>query len=171
MPEAKRSDAKRSDAKRSQVKKKVAAGQARNRSKTETTTTVFDRAGEAAIEAKDKFTAFAKEHPVATVAGGLAIGILISSLFKRSPTRKVASRAAGLAAIGAELALAYAQQAMDAASEAGRAMPAKLDELGGTARSLGRDAASRASDAGDTALTATREAGKRLAKAIRNRVN
>ena len=58
-------------AKRTQLKKKVEAGQARNRAKTEHTTTIFDRAGEAAIEAKDKFTAFAKEHPIATVAGGL----------------------------------------------------------------------------------------------------
>jgi hypothetical protein len=34
---------------------------------------------------------------------------------------KGGSKAAGLAAIGAELALAYAQQAMEAANEAGRA--------------------------------------------------
>ena len=111
------------DAKRTQIKKKVAAGQARNRTKTENTTTVFDRAGEAAIDAKDKFTAFAKQHPIATVAGGLAIGILIAGMFKapRRAAIKGGSKAAGLAAIGAELALAYAQQAMEAASEAGRA--------------------------------------------------
>src|SRR5688500_7137711 len=98
------------DAKRTQLKKKVAAGQARNEDLGRTT--IFDRAGERAIEAKDKFTAFAKEHPIATVAGGLAIGILISGLFKRSPTRKLGSKAAkragSLATIGTELALAYA---------------------------------------------------------------
>ena len=34
-----------------------------------------------------------------------------------------------------------------------------------------RDAAHRASDAGETAMAMTREAGKKLGKAIRNRVN
>src|SRR5687767_5699469 len=70
------------DAKRKTLKQKVEAGQARNRAKTENTTTIFDRAGEAALEAKDQFTAFAKKHPIATVAGGVAIGILIAGLFK-----------------------------------------------------------------------------------------
>ena len=73
------------DAKRTQLKKKIEAGEARNKARAEPT--LIDRTGEKAIEAKDKFTAFAKEHPIATVAGGLALGILISGLFKRSPTR------------------------------------------------------------------------------------
>lgn len=163
------------DAKRKTLKSKVAAGQARNQAKTENTTTVFDRAGEAAIEAKDKFTTFAKEHPLTTIAGGLAIGILVSGLFKRSPTRKVATKAAnkaaGLAAIGAELALAYAQQAMSAASEAGRASADKLDDLGGSAREVGRGAASRAGEIGESARLAARDTGRRIAQAIRSRTN
>jgi len=161
------------EAKRTQLKKKVAAGQARNKAKTENTTTVFDRAGEAAIEAKDKFTAFAKEHPIATVAGGVALGVLIAGLFKapRRAAMKGGSKAAGLAAIGAELALAYAQQAMEAAGEAGKAGAKRLDGFGDTARSVGQDAAHRASDAGETAMAVTREAGKRLSKAIRSRIN
>ena len=163
------------DAKRKTLKQKVAAGQARNQARTENTTTIVDRAGEAAIEAKDKFTAFAKEHPFATVAGGLAIGVLVSGLFKRSPTRKVATKAAnkaaGLAAIGAELALAYAQQAMSAASEAGRVGADKLDDLGDSARDMGRDAASRAGEFGESARLAARETGRRVARAIRNRTN
>ena len=161
------------DAKRKTLKEKVAAGQARNRAKTENTTTIFDRAGEAALEAKDRFTSFAKEHPIATVAGGVALGIIVAGLFKgpRRAAMKGGSRAAGLAAIGAELALAYAQQAMDAASDAGRAAAPKIEKFGDTARSVGRDAAHRAGDAGETALSATREAGRRLGKAIRNRIN
>ena len=161
------------DAKRTQIKKKVQAGQARNKAKTENTTTVFDRAGEAAIEAKDKFTAFAKEHPIATVAGGIALGVLIAGMF-RGPRRaaiKGGSKAAGLAALGAELALSYAQQAMEAANEAGRAGAKRLDGFGDTAKSVGRDAAHRAGDAGETALSATREASRRLGRAIRNRIN
>jgi len=161
------------DAKRKTLKQKVEAGQARNRAKTENTTTIFDRAGEAALEAKDQFTAFAKKHPIATVAGGVAIGILIAGLFKgpRQAAMKGGSKAAGLAALGAELALAYAQQAMEAANEAGRAAAPKLERFGDSARTASREAAQRASDAGETALSATREAGKRLGKAIRSRIN
>ena len=174
------------EAKRQNLKQKVAAGQARqkSRSKPETTTTIVDRAGEKAIEAKDKFVEFAKEHPIATVAGGVAIGILVAGLF-RGPRRaaiKGGTRAAGLAAVGAEVALAYAQQAMAAAAEAGRAGADRLDDLGDNARhigrdaagragELGRDAASRAGELGESARAAARDAGLRLAKAIRNRAN
>jgi len=161
------------DAKRKTLKEKVAAGQARNRAKAETTTTILDRAGEAAIDAKDRFTAFAKDHPIATVAGGLAIGVLIAGMF-RGPRRAAirgGSKAAGLAAIGAELALAYAQQAIETASETGKAGVKRLDGIGDTARSAGREAAHRAGDAGESAVEFTRDAGKRLAKAIRTRIN
>jgi len=161
------------DTKRTALKQKVAAGQARNRAKTENTTTIFDRAGERAIQAKDQFTAFAKEHPVATVAGGVAVGVLIAALFKgpRRAAAKGGSRAAGLATIGAELALAYAQQALESANEAGRAAAPRLEKFGDTAREVGRDAASRAGDAGDAAIAVTRAAGRRLSKAIRSRIN
>ena len=159
------------DAKRTQLKKKVEAGQARNQDRGRTT--IVDRAGEAAIEAKDRFTAFAKEHPIATIAGGVAIGVLVAGMFKgpRRAAIKGGSRAAGLAAVGAELALAYAQQAMEAASEAGRAGAKRFDGFGDAAKSAGLDAAHRAGDAGESAMALTREAGKRLGRAIRNRIN
>src|SRR5688572_17933232 len=165
------------DAKRQQLKSKVAAGQARNRDFGRTT--IIDRAGEKAIEAKDKFVEFAKEHPIATVAGGVAIGILVSGLFKRSPTRRLGSaaakRAGAIAALGAEFALAYAQQAMTAANEAGREGAHKLGELGetvgGSARSTGRAALDRAGDFTEAARGVTRDAGRRLSKALRDRIN
>jgi uncharacterized membrane protein YebE (DUF533 family) len=165
------------DANRQQIKTKVAAGQARNRDLGRTT--IVDRAGEKAIEAKDKFVEFAKEHPVATVAGGLALGILASALFKRSPTRKLGGKAAkaagGVAALGAEFALAYAQQAMAAANEAGREGAHKLGEfgesVGTTARSTGRAATDRASEWTESARHLTRHAGRRLSRALRSRIN
>lgn len=159
------------DTKRKHIKDKVAAGEARNVARSESLT---DRLGERAIEAKDGFSRFAREHPVATVAGGLALGVLVSALFKRSPTRKVAgkagARAAGLAAIGAELAMAYAQQALGAASDAGRAGSHRLheleDSLGHSARSLRRGASQQASAASEGARHATRLAGKALTRAL-----
>jgi hypothetical protein len=162
-----------SDAKRTQLKQKVAAAQKRHADRG--TTTIVDRAGERAIEAKDKFFDFVREHPVATVAGGLALGVAISALFKRSPTRKLGNRAAktagSLAAIGAEFALGYAQQALAAASEAGKAGADKLEDLGTSARDAGREAAGRAGEMGEAARTATRDAGKRIGKAIHDRFN
>jgi len=165
------------DAKRTQLKKKVEAGQARNLDRGRTT--IVDRAGEAAIEAKDRFTAFAKEHPIATIAGGVAIGVLISGLFKRSPTRKLGKaatkRAGTIAALGAEFAMAYAQQAMTMANEAGREGAHKLGELGetvgSTARSTSRAALDRAGDLTEVARVVTRDAGKRLGKVLRSRIN
>ena len=89
------------------LKQKVVAAQERNEARRRT---LLDRAGESAIEAKDKFTAFAREHPVATVAGGLAVGVLIAALFQgpRRAAAKGGSKVAGLAVLGAELAIAYA---------------------------------------------------------------
>ncbi|MEO0063368.1 MAG: hypothetical protein RLZZ08_1928 [Pseudomonadota bacterium] len=165
------------DAKRTQIKTKVEAGQLRNAAKSPTALT--DRIGEKAIEAKDSLTRFATEHPVATVAGGLAVGVLISTLFRKSPTRRVAgkasSRAAALVALGAELALAYTHQAMQAAEQAAgdarRAGADRLEDLsesvGDTARGLRRGASRQASKAGDSARHVSDIAGHAITRALR----
>jgi len=160
-----------SEAKRQELKDKVAAGEARHRSREDST--LFDRAGEAAIEAKDRFTAFAREHPLTTVAGGLAVGILISGLFPRSPTRRLGHKAAGLAAVGAEAAMAYMHQAMDAASHAGRSGAHRLDDWGDTisdtARRVRRDAAHLVESAGESARLAGRDASERVSRRLHRR--
>jgi hypothetical protein len=151
------------EAKRNQIRKKVAAAESRNQARAEAPS-LTQRAGERAVEAKDKFTAFAREHPIATVVGGLAVGILVSSLFRGSPTRKagrkLGEKAVSLAALGAELAVAYGQQAMDAASEA---REAGAERLGGWSE----DAADYVAGARDT----VRETGKSIGQAIRDRLN
>ena len=159
------------EAKRKTIKKKVAAAEKRNAERSERT--FLDRAGEGAIEAKDKFTAFAKEHPVATLAGGLAIGVLIAGLFKgpRQAAIKGGTRAAGLAAIGAELAMAYAAKALDAAKEAGSEGADWLGETGKTLGSKAREFSSEASDYAGTARDNAMRSGRSAAKAIRGRLN
>jgi len=151
------------EAKRNQIEKKVAAARSRNQSRAEAPG-LPERAGERAIEAKDKLAAFAREHPIATVVGGVAIGVLVSGLFRGSPTRRagkdLGKKAAGLAAIGAELALAYAQQAMEAAGEA---REAGADALG----NWSEDAADYVASARET----VRETGKSFAQALRDRLN
>jgi hypothetical protein len=154
------------EAKRQQIQKKVAAGVARNNDRGRTT--VVDRVGERALEAKDRFTEFAKEHPITTIAGGVALGILVSSLFRGSPTRKLGKeagkQASKLAAVGAELAMAYAAQALAASEETRKAGAEKLGELGETALKYGKSGT-------DTATEVARTAGKRIARAIHGRFN
>jgi hypothetical protein len=151
------------EAKRNQIRKKVAAAESRNQARAEAPS-LTQRAGDKALEAKDKFTAFAREHPIATVVGGVAVGILVSSLFRGSPTRKagrtLGRKAAGLAALVAELAVAYAQSAMEAASVA---REAGAERLGGWSE----DAADYVASARDT----VRETGKSIAEALRDRLN
>jgi hypothetical protein len=148
--------------KRQRIQKKVAAGVARNNDKGRTT--MVDRMGERALEAKDRFTEFAKEHPVTTIAGGVAIGILVSAMFRRSPTRKLGAQAKGLASVGAELAMAYAAQALAASEDTRKAGTEKLGELGETALKYGKSGT-------EAATEVARTAGKRIARAIHGRFN
>jgi len=159
------------ETKRQQIKSQVEAGEARHRDRADST--LVDRAGEAAIEAKDRFTTFAREHPLTTVAGGLAIGVLISGLFPRSPTRRLGNKAAGLAALGAEAAVAYMHQAMDAASHASRAGADRLDDWGetisDTARRVTRDAVHLAENAGESARSVGRDASESISRRLPRR--
>ncbi|MEO6040644.1 MAG: hypothetical protein ABIP41_01975 [Croceibacterium sp.] len=127
-------------------------------------TTVIDRAGERAIETRDRLAAFAKDHPVATVVGGLALGVLVSGLFRGSPTRKLGKQARGLASVGAELAVAYAAQALAASEPVRKEAANRLGDLGDTALKYGKSGS-------ETAQDVARSAGKRIAKAIHSRFN
>ena len=55
------------DAKRQNIKRKVTAAKSRNQARAEPPS-FADRAGEKAIEAKDKFTAFAKKHALKRIS-------------------------------------------------------------------------------------------------------
>lgn len=159
------------ETKRKDLKNKVAAAQERNQAREERS--FLDRAGESAIDAKDKFTAYAKEHPITVVAGGLAVGVLIASMFRgpRQAAIKGGTKAAGFAALGAELAMAYAAKALEAAQEAGHESADWLGEtgrsLGSKARDLGGDAADYAASARDSVV----RTGKSATRAVRGRLN
>ncbi|MXO58804.1 hypothetical protein GRI89_04520 [Altererythrobacter salegens] len=158
------------DANPQSLKERVDAAWARNE---ERAGNFIDRAGEAAIDAKDKVTAFAKEHPVATVAGGIVVGILIAGLFRgpRQAAVKGGGKIASLATVGAELALAYAVKALEAAEEGGKDGLDWLSEasrlVGRNARELGGEAAEYAGEARDAVI----EGGKSVGEAIRERLN
>lgn len=164
--------AETAETKREDIKNRIATAQARIE---ERSTTMLDTVTEKAIAAKDGVTKFAKDHPVATVAGGVAVGVLISALFRNSPTRKAGryagAKAAGFAAIGTEIAAAFAQQVMATAIDAKQAGADKLEDIsdtvGDTARRLRRDAGYRAGGAGDSARSTAREVGKSIARSFR----
>ena len=154
--------------KRADIKNRITAAQARNEEREGITLT--DKLGEKAIAAKDNFTDFAKEHPVATVAGGLAIGVLISAMFRNSPTRKAGryagARAAGIAAIGSEMAVAFAHQVMETASRARDAGAEMAHELGDRAHEVADKVGHNASETAESARISAREIGRSIARSI-----
>lgn len=125
--------------------------------------------GDRAREAGKEATAFISRHPLASVAGGIAVGMLVGSLI---PGRKIGNRGRAMAAMAAEFGLAYAREAMDLASEAAQSGQDKLEDIGDavtdTSRKLRRDAAHAAGTAADNARSIGRRAGRKAGRAMRD---
>jgi ElaB/YqjD/DUF883 family membrane-anchored ribosome-binding protein len=100
----------------------------------------------------EKAISFVKQHPVLTVAGGVAAGLVISALIPRSFSRKLAKRALGLAEAGASAAVALGHDAADAAEDGGRIARKKASVLAHQAERFGEKAASKAERLGVAAL-------------------
>lgn len=159
---AARTGAKSGDAKRSELKDKVEAAQRRNEHRS---------LGEYARDAGQSATSFVKEHPITTVVGGLALGVLIASLVPgpgRKLRKKATAKSALLAGALADLAVTYGTQALEGAEKAASASGRKLGDLGGAigdgARTAGRGASAAAESAGDTA----RDIGKAALQTLRD---
>ncbi len=116
-----------SDAKRMELRQRIEAGKARQ----------AERSGLAkgAAAARDRLSSVAREHPLMLIAGGLAIGVALSTLVPRSPTRRLSRSAVSLIAGIAELGILYSRQAMDAvgdaADEASEPARERLGNIGG----------------------------------------
>lgn len=158
------------DAKREEIMARIAAAEEREaiRGGPSLTTT----ASETASDAADAFTSFVKEHPLAAAAGGVALGILVASMFKapRQAAVRGGTKAIGLATIGAEIASGFAAQLMDDAGDLGREGARRVEDMsdvaGDKARSIGRKANHKVSDVADAARIARRETGKAIARAV-----
>jgi hypothetical protein len=109
-----------SEEKRTTLRERIEAGQARQAA----------RAKPAADGPIDRLTSVAKEHPLLVVLGGLAIGVAISTLIPRSPTRKLSKNALGFLTTVAELGIAYGRQALENADEASQPTRERLGEFG-----------------------------------------
>jgi ElaB/YqjD/DUF883 family membrane-anchored ribosome-binding protein len=126
--------------KRQAIKQRIAAAQDKQTARDGDSLT--KTLGEKAVAARDGVTTFAREHPVATIAGGLAIGVLISAMFKNSPTRRAGryagEKAAGLASLGSEVAGSLLQQVLETTAQARQTGAEKLEDAGDAARSSAR---------------------------------
>lgn len=162
------------DQKRQQIKSKVKKGQARVQAREQTLQ-------ERAAEVRDSAISFAKENPLLVIAGGLALGVAVSMLFRRpreageKVAKQASKKASGLAILAAEIALPFIQQAIASATDAGRAGLDRVEELGESAgekaRTLGRAGHDRASETLDAAEGVARSTGRRIARAVRSRAH
>jgi hypothetical protein len=117
--------------------------------------------GEVAGKTGQSVKGLIEQHPVAVLAGGILIGALIASALPRrrpaAPAKAAASnfgkQASRLAAIGAQMATAYAARAVQAGREGGE----KLEDLGEIISETGGEAKRRTSEMADVAATAVRE--------------
>ena len=131
----------------------------------DTLDTAADHAAEVAADVATKTGPSVKglieQHPVAVLAGGILIGALIASAIPRrrpdsaakAATNTFGKQASRLAAIGAQMATAYAARAV----QAGREGSEKLEDLGEIISETGGEAKRRTSEMADVAATAVRE--------------
>lgn len=154
------------EAKREELKNRIEAGQQRHANRT---------VGDYAREARDTATAFVKEHPVATVVGGLAIGVIVASMVPgpgRRMRKKATRRGSALAAMAAEIGMAYGASLIDSLGAAARASGDRIedfgDAIGDGARDLRRQASFQGGAAGEGARRLTRDVGKKAGRKVRD---
>ena len=152
--------------KRDELKNRIEAGQQRHANRT---------VGDYARDARDSATAIVKEHPIATVAGGVAIGVVVASLVPgpgRRLRKKATKRGSALAAVVAELGLAYGTSLLDNIGSAARTGGDRIEDLGDaigdSARDLRRQASLQGSAAGEAARRLTRDVGKSTGRKVRD---
>ena len=155
--------------KRAELKGKVDAAQKRNQEREAQRTL-----GDYARGARDDATSFIKEHPITTIAGGIALGVLVASIVPgpgRRLRKQATKRGAVLAGVLADLAVNYGSQALDGAGKAARSGQSRLGDIGETlseaisdgARTLRREAG----EVSDSAGSLSRAAGKQASRTIR----
>lgn len=151
--------------KRRQLREKIEAGEKRNAERS---------LANYAKDAADTATGFVKRHPLATIAGGITLGLVIGALTRpgRRLTSRVGRRSGALAALAADAALAYGLRALEGAGDLARSTGDRIEDMGDTlgtkARGVRRDAAYRTEIAGDALRSVKRSAGRKSGRALRD---
>lgn len=102
----------------------------------------------------EKAVQFVKEHPMLTIAGGIAAGLLISAVIPRRANRSLSKRAMRIAEAGAAAALSFGQETFDKAEDGGILARKKAKVFAHQAEKFGERASARAERLG--ALAAER---------------
>lgn len=153
------------EAKREELREKIEAGEARNAERS---------FGDYAADVRDGATNFVKDHPVATIVGGLALGVLIAGFTRpgRRLGRRAGERAGDMLSALTEIGLVYGSGLLDKAGGAARVTGDRLEDLGDsigdTTRNLRRNASYRAASAGDSARILSRGLSKKGRRALRD---
>ena len=154
-----------SEDKRQELKARIEAAEKRNEDRT---------AGQLAKDAVDTATEFVKQHPLATIAGVAALGLVIGAMTRpgRRVGRQTAGRASALVGYAADIGLAYASGLMDAAGDASVAGKDKLEDLGDAlndnAGAIKRKAVHSGGNAAAAVRKLSREAGKKAGRSARD---
>lgn len=127
--------------------RKIAAGQERNRARSAVRQVVND-------------------HPIALLAGGIVLGALVARLLPRSAFGKLGTRAASLAAMGAEMAALYGAKVADTAGEAAREGREKLEDIGASVSEGASEARRRTSDLADLAVSTAKSVGSKALRKV-----
>ncbi len=151
-----------SDEKRKRIREKIAASQERLEKQA-----VAERESENEYAAKarelgNSARSFAKEHPVLTVAGGLAAGALIAALLKPQTARALGKKALAFGAVAAEGAMLYGNRALDTAGDAGSEAKHRIGDFGSSIAGGAGDLAKEAERIGLAAIENARETTRAL---------
>jgi len=149
------------DEKRERIRGRIAASEERLQRESSQLPALPHQPARKEEQRPETIRALLRDHPLLVLAAGAGAGLVLGSLLPKRAGSKVSARALGLAATGAELALAFSRNARNAAEESAREGLHRLDE--GTAP-LRRNASRAVGQAGRNA----RSTGVKLAsEAIR----
>ena len=147
--------------KRAELRARIEAGNRRHQERT-----FADQAKDAA----DSAVEFAKKHPVATIAGGVVLGLAIGAMTR--PGRRLGRRGGEMASYAADAVAAYALSMFDGASDLARTAGDKIEDFGDaaatSARGARRSARYRFDVAGDALRASGRKANRKSLRAARD---
>lgn len=101
---------------REKLRNKIANSQARN-------------AARQAADLRDNAAQFVSTHPFASLAGAIAVGVVLGSLLPKSTGRKLGKGAVGMGSFLAKIGASYAQHAWTAAREAKKVTAEQIESL------------------------------------------
>lgn len=141
--------------KRDRLRHKVLSAQARN-------------AARQAATARDNAADFVAAHPFTSLAGAIALGVIIGAVLPKSTGRKLGKGAVGVAGFAARIGASYVQHAWAAAREAKQAAAERMEALDETVMDstagLRHDVKRIAEKAGDSSRSAGRAVTRRATR-------